>query len=713
MIDAMKRSKLDVGHLQTYARAIRATALASLNRPQDQGAARRRGLPARRAHRRGAYTYNTIGRSPPGADDNADGVPDRGPWDNSNSQYGLLGVWAGAEAGLEVPRPYWQAVRQHWVATQKPDGTCPYNASGDGELSMTVAGVASLLVTQDWLRSTEPLPAAVASGAAPPRVGRQPFNQALRRGLAWLETGDNVLQVNGGGWTAYTLFGVERAGLATGMKYFGAHDWYRRLAAEVVKRQEKNGGWSGQPGDTAFCLLFLARGRHPVLMNKLRFGDGIDADPDAAADADAGADAKGGADPKAGAGAEADSDADGAWANRPRDVANLARYAGRQLERDLNWQVVPIGRAHHDWLDSPVLYLASHLPPSLTPEERDKLRAFVRDGGILFTHADAGSAAFNEFAERLAVDLFADRHKMRDLPADHHLYDMAFKVDPRPPIRAVTNGARLLMVHSPTDISGAWQTRDEKTKRHLFHFGTNLFLYAAGKRDLRNRLDSPHVTDPGPAAPNGRVGVARLSYAGNWDPEPGAWPRLARWFQRQTGTGVDLKPMPLSGLTRASVASTPVAHLTGTARWAVRDEEVRALREYVGAGGVLLVDPCGTPDGGFAQAVEQDLLGKAFPGRRAEAVAAGHPLISAGRPGMDDLAEPRLRPFAQDALRDEAAGQPLLLRAGKGHVVRAPLDVTSGLLGTGTWGILGYAPGYAQALVKNVIFWTMDGQPTK
>jgi hypothetical protein len=54
-----------------------------------------------------------------------------------------------------------------------------------------------------------------------------------------------------------------------------------------------------------------------------------------------------------------------------------------------------------------------------------------------------------------------------------------------------------------------------------------------------------------------------------------------------------------------------------------------------------------------------------------------------------------------------------LLSAGKGHVILLPLDVTSGLLGTGTWGIAGYEPGYAQALMKNIIFWTADGQRVK
>ena len=48
------------------------------------------------------------------------------PWDNSNSQYGLLGVWAGAEVGMEVPDVYWRSVEQHWVSTQFRTGEWAY-----------------------------------------------------------------------------------------------------------------------------------------------------------------------------------------------------------------------------------------------------------------------------------------------------------------------------------------------------------------------------------------------------------------------------------------------------------------------------------------------------------------------------------------------------------------------------------------------------------
>src|SRR5207248_1451354 len=157
----------------------------------------------------------------------------------------------------------------------------------------------SLLITNDYLEA-----ALLARKAA----GRRPYGDALTAGLAWLETGDNSVNVmyapkEAPLYVGYNLFGLERVGLASGLKYFGTHDWYAELTAKMLPLQWPNGAWGrtneGRYAviDTAYVLLFLSRGRHPVMMNKLRFEE--------------------------------------FWTNRPRDAANLANYAGRELERPL------------------------------------------------------------------------------------------------------------------------------------------------------------------------------------------------------------------------------------------------------------------------------------------------------------------------------------------------------------------------------------------
>jgi hypothetical protein len=240
----------------------------------------------------------------------------------------------------------------------------------------------------------------------------------------------------------------------------------------------------------------------------------------------------------------------------------------------------------------------------------------------------------------------------------------------------------------------------------------NLFVYAAGKRDLRNRLQSPHVSDPGTPV-HGAVRVARLKYPGAWDPEPGAWRRQARWMARETGTGLDVQPIAIDGL-RPSAA--PIAHVTGTARHDFTQADADAVRRYVEAGGVLLIDETGG-NGAFIESVRDTLLANAFP----SAVPVGldprtHPLFRAGGEdsGMSDLSHPRLRPYATERLNARGGldpQRPLMGFAfGRGHVLFTPLDVTSGLLGTRTWGVNGLDTDYAQALVKNLVFWTLDGQ---
>jgi len=193
--------------------------------------------------------------------------------------------------------------------------------------------------------------------------------------------------------------------------------------------------------------------------------------------------------------------------------------------------------------------------------------------------------------------------------------------------------------------------------------------------------------------------VARVMYAGNADPEPGAWGRFARLFQWQTNFAPAILPMDLAGLKDAG--EVQVAHLTGTAPQTFTDAEVASVKAFVENGGTLLVDSCGG-NPGFAQGVQDDLLAKAFPGAKGEKVAGDHPLLKPA--GEKEALVPKLRPFAAEQFKD-APPELTVMGAGKGYVVVSPLDLTSGLLGTSTWGIAGYEPVTAQAIVRNALLW--------
>jgi hypothetical protein len=575
--------------------------------------------------------------------------PEEIPWDNSNSQFAMLGVLAAVEAGIEIPDWYWKDIEYHWLRWQMQDGGWGYRAASPAStLAMTCAGVSAMSATADWLGG------GFSGGAS----GREPFSRSLEAGLYWLAQGDNAVAVSAAGsrFISYDLFSLARAGGACGFKYFGNHDWYRELAADVLTRQGADGSWGGEGGasqgaqdriiETAYALLLLSRGQHPVLLTKLRF--------------------------------------DGPWANHPHDAANLARYVGRMLERGVNWQVVDLQRDWTDWLDSPVLYLASQQSPRLGDRDYDKLRNFTAVGGMLFTHADGGSAAFNQWVAELARKLWPS-YELRTLPDDHEIYTIHSKLVGKPHVKlmGLSNGSRLLLVHSPIDLAGAWQMRAEKSRAEQFQLGLNLFAYATGKSDLRNRLDVAYLAAPA-EAPKRVVKLARLKYDGNWDPEPMAWTRFSRWLQGHSGVAIESAEVDLAAL---KPGDAPIAHLTGTSPHAFSAPEAAALRAYVEAGGVLLIDCCGGGDA-FVQSVRTSVIGAAFADAQFAAIeskARYRTYVLA-----KDGAQPTKIPIEHGAI-------------GMGHVYLSRADITSGLLGTRSWGIYGFEPAYASELVSNLL----------
>lgn len=638
LLDRLKEYEMNRNY-STYSRSLRISALVAANRPADRAAIEGDVQYLLKSSMRGAFTYYI----PP-----AGMTREQNSWDNSNSQYGALGIWAAGDAGVRVPLTFWNDVEQHWVSTQTASGGWGYGAGDQGaRLSMTAAGLNMLFVARDQK----------AESASP-----QPLSRPIERAMEWLDEADHAIKLPPA-HRGYALYGLERAGLASGYKYFGAHDWYIELASTLLTDQRADGSWEGEPNavsETALSLLFLSRGRHPVLMAKLKF--------------------------------------DGAWNNRPRDLSVFTRFASYQLERPLNWEVADPQRQWFQWSDASVIYISSNRAPSLDDAQIEKLRRFAENGGLIFLNTESESAEFDQFVANLSTSLFPS-YPLAPVPLNHPVYSTVFNMTEKPPLLAVSNGSRLMLIHSKADLAKNWQIRPVRAQRAGSELAMNIAIYANGRRDLRNRLVSNFVplTSESPAA---LVPVARLEYSGNWNPEPAGWERTSRILQSQSGLSLDLSTTKISQL---SYEKAFLAHLTGTNALECSELEVQALRRFVSEGGTLLIDACGGSKA-FADSVESKLLPKLFPDSRPMALSPEQGILrSAGAIGMKDLAEPQLRP-------GEAVNQirnPLqIVMAGKGRIVFSRLDISTGLSGASTADLAGFTPRYCQDLIQNLIVWS-------
>jgi len=71
------------------------------------------------------------------------------------------------------------------------------------------------------------------------------------------------------------------------------------------------------------------------------------------------------------------------------------------------------------------------------------------------------------------------------------------------------------------------------------------------------------------------VRIARIKYAGNWNPEPYSWQRFSRYLKQQTGWNLEIAASEAGEL---KMENSPIAHLTGTGELKLSDAEVAGIR---------------------------------------------------------------------------------------------------------------------------------------
>jgi hypothetical protein len=590
-------------------------------------------------------------------------------YDHSVSQYGVLGLWAVAQLGYEVPTLDWKMIDQAWRAHQDSSGGWEYmQGRKDARASMTAAGVATLFITQDYLNL----------GRGSDCIGniRDP---AIDKGFKWMI--DNLKDLEGRR-TYYTLYGIERIGVASGYKYFGTLDWYEDGAQFLVHDQSPDGSWGRGVSDTCFAILFLVRGRAPVVMSKLEY------------DIDAG---------------EGKSQLAN-WNQRPRDCANLTRWMGKQLEQDLNWQIVNLKAPMDDLHDAPILYIAGNQQLNFSAAEEKKLRQLVVQGGIIVGNADCGQLAFATSFQKLAQKLFP-AYEFRELPENHLLLNSPYshtKWKNKAVIKSLSNGAREMMVLiDRQDFSRLWQMNIYAGREEGHEFLWNLYFYAIDKSGMRFKGQT-YIVHPAPQVKAAReIAVARLEYAGNWNPEPGGWRRLHAVMHNRNQTDVMAKRVKL-GSGELLDGDYKVAHLTGTTQFRLTAEEGSEVRKFVEGGGTLIVDACGG-NTDFAAAAEAQLAAL-FPDAPLKILPATHPMYQAGM----KTTEVAYRSFAKriiGALRlPRIKGMEINKRVA---VFFSPEDLSVGLVGQAVDGIYGYEPASATDLMRNMLVYATGGGAAK
>ncbi len=628
--------------------------------------------------------------------------PAVGNGDPSNSQFALLALYEAERSGIKVSDKTWRLALQYWQHMQNPDGSWAYVKGSPGTGSMTCAGVTSLIIASGQLNRGD---AEVVNGQVR-CCGDQQTNEAVENGLRWLErnfsvhTNPSGAGARGGqGNLLYYLYGVERTGRMTARRFIGLHDWYREGADMLVRNQDHlSSFWKGTGNaesnpliGTSFGLLFMSKGRRPVLVAKLKHGPADD------------------------------------WNHHRSDLANLTSYVEKKWNRDLTWQIVdPSAATVEDLLQAPVLFLNGREAPQFKPAEKERLRDYVDRGGFIFAEACCGGADFDSGFRRLMTEVFPEEeYRLRLLPPEHPIWHAEEPVDPQyvRPLWGIDIGCRTSVVFCPQDLSCYWELARPGRRQQLPQkveaevdavnaIGANVLAYATN-RELKFKFEhfAAALSDaPQDNFDRGKLYVAKLVHPGGCNAAPGALPNLLRLAGEKLELRVNTQPRDVA-MTDPQLFQYHLVFMHGRHNFRLTPQERQQLRTYLERGGMLFADAiCSSRE--FNEAFARE-IGGLIPDHHLERIAPGDPLFSS-RYGGDELSsverrEPQRAAVGGPLKSQVRAGEPYLegLKLGDRYaVIFSPFDVSCALENHESLECEGYTRKDAARIGLNVLLYS-------
>jgi len=563
-----------VGHdaSQTYTAAVKLSALAAVDAKEyRREIARLADYLIRIQHESGGWSYGD----------------DRSREDNSNSQFALLALDSAARCGVAMPHSVWEKARTYYARRQNRDGGWGYLQGGSKSYgSMTAAGTASLYLCDLHLH--------VRSG----KCGVYPDDRRFKAGLAWLAKNFSVTRnPRHERFKFYYLYSLERVGVICARRYLGSHDWYREGVEHLVGDREQvvtaGAGVEGKLIRDCWMLLFLVKGNAPVLIHKASWA--------------------------------------GAWNEHRYDARFVVDFIGKQLGRQLSWQIVPLSAPLDHLTAAPILYISGKGEAHWTAEELGNLKKYVEAGGFVFAEANSGDQAFDRSFRRILKEILPDQ-ELAPLPKDHPIYNSFLQVPPgsRPRLEAIGGPCWLLLLYAPDGLSCPWDVA--RFSHPNFKLAANVAAYVTGLERLPGKLEKRNFIVPSqrePVMTRGAFVVGQVVHTGGWKPHRKVWSKVLDRLSREASVTAYSRPLAID-LDRDSPFKAHMLNIIGSGEFELSEEARRKLKLYLERGGFVFAEAaCGSER--FDRSLRR-LVRQLFPDCELKTMPLGHPLLRLGRP---------------------------------------------------------------------------------
>jgi hypothetical protein len=453
--------------------------------------------------------------------------------------------------------------------------------------------------------------------------------------------------------TMYNVYGLERLGRLSGQRFIGRHDWYRDGCEFLVAAQDPTTGAfkTGKNIDgpnvvsSSFALLFLSKGRTPVLVTKFAWGDFQDRGNGTFVEV---------GDPRPGV---------ANWNRKHNDTRHVVEYASKELFKGvpLAWQVYDGRRQDLSskekilaevgvLLQSPVVYLNGHGKLVLTDAQKTVLKTYVEEGGFLVGEACCGDPAFADSFRALIKELFPN-NALAKLPPEHAIWRAYNDVSPAdfPNLEGLERGCRTVAVFSPTPLAGFWEESKyvppvpkpgdprqpaKNQGERAFRLAGNVIAYATGLELPKQRLTRAKLATGADTTPGrSQFKPIQLKLTGDAPAAPAGMRNLMSHMREAHRLDVAIESKPDSYQMfpgEDGLAAFKFLYLHGRKPLKFNEADEKNLKANLQTGGLLLADAgCN----GFAawkafDASFRDTMKRMFPDSPLQLLPADDPLYT-------------------------------------------------------------------------------------